>query len=442
MDRFHLPIYGTAARFILGTWGTFLLIFFATLILVEPGPFWKFFFHIYLGLLSFSILAFSFFCRLRFTQAVSLFQNCVLPQTLWRAWQSKLSTHLLLVSTVSAGSISLIQFIQNQQTDYLDVWSLFSAILAIGYLTYFQGATRPVRIAYAFMTVAMLILVMSIQLGVVNQPSQISSYPQALLILILLFILFAPRIDLRSPPEFKTDISLFNLSAEFWTRINPLLGFYHRYSSLHKLPRNSSLSSMTISILMLIFLALDLTLFGESGLTTVHHFFVLFGFTLSVCILGKDLHWRFLLLPKSLPKGRIGIHLFISTICAYFYFFCVVMSVGILFYVVFDQHAKFPNPAKLSSFWITGLEAIMCISIAISIKGAKKPHRVRFYIFFSLLLSAALYLSYLFFEQKNPIHSPIMPEIRTYIFFLICITAFNIVTANRLWTRERLLAYL
>lgn len=88
------------------------------------------------------------------------------------------------------------------------------------------------------------------------------------------------------------------------------------------------------------------------------------------------------------------------------------------------------------------IELIMCLCIAIAVRGSQHPRRVFFYLFNFGLLASALYGLIAFFQRKNPLTAQITTMNTTFLIVVISIAAFALIWANKLWTQERLLPYL
>lgn len=173
-------------------------------------------------------------------------------------------------------------------------------------------------------------------------------------------------------------------------------------------------------------------------------FLVMFAALSSAYIVVKDLHWRFFLLPNRFQPGRIASHFLISSGMYYgswvLLFFLLAAGTGIL--VSTPTVLKATVSASIPGITILAIELISAFCIGLLIRGSKKPARSCFYLLMTCLLASAFVSLYLYVQQRSPIHAAIFTMNTTYVLCVIATGLAALICANKLWTRERLQAYL
>lgn len=173
-------------------------------------------------------------------------------------------------------------------------------------------------------------------------------------------------------------------------------------------------------------------------------FLMMFAALSSTYIVVKDLHWRYFLLPNKFQTGRIASHFLISSGMYYggwaLLFFLVAAGTGLFFST--PTAFKATVSASLPGITILITELISAFCIGLLIRGSQKPLRSCFYLFMTCLLASAFASLYLYVHQQSPLKAAIFTMNTTYILCVIATGFTALICANKLWTRERLQAYL
>jgi hypothetical protein len=235
--------------------------------------------------------------------------------------------------------------------------------------------------------------------------------------------------------------------------ISNVYHFYLRFSELgstNALEKKNNLATSgkimkNMGLFWCLFICSMLIVDWQTSVTLPHLLFlVMIAAFSSSYIVVKDLHWRFILLPNNFQQGRIANHLLRSSM-TYYGFWALI-----LFVLLYGATMFFEMPTTLHrttytslvSIAILAVEIVSAFCIGLVIRGSKKPERSLFYLFMTCLVMAAAITSYFYLQQVNPLKAAIFTMNTTYILCVIGIGIVALILANKLWTRERLLAYL
>ncbi len=155
----------------------------------------------------------------------------------------------------------------------------------------------------------------------------------------------------------------------------------------------------------------------------------------------KDLHWRRFLAPNGFRRGRLGTHILRSTLgmCSWFAFALVITYFGVN-WLLSDETPQI-HLKDLAGMAVLVLELVLAFSIAITLRGTRRP-RLALFIYLAVLsvfaIAVVLYLWSLNDLSSLKTWFSIGPG---YSIFLIFAIAATMTLANRLWITERLLVF-
>lgn len=228
---------------------------------------------------------------------------------------------------------------------------------------------------------------------------------------------------------------------------------HHRFSALNtELAQTQGTTLLTKTIAKLnnnfsfLFLApaFYFVAVGWDAAITLPHLIALLGFAAysSNLILCKDLHWRYLLLPKGMSQGRIGIHLFVSSLSYYGLISLILLAILKLSVVYLFSSTAFAAYFKLSTIALFSIEIMAAFSLGIVIRGCEKPQRAQFYLFFFALFLVVAISTTLYFQGRATFTAKLFAFDFLYLACLIGVMIACISLANRLWTTARLLPFM
>lgn len=455
MPRFYLPYLHSMSKVIATIWLAFLTLLYGLILFSEVGVSWPFYAKIYFYAAAFSLCCAGLLWSHRIFQAARQLHTSTVPHTLWRAWLKGLLLKAWIYWVVFSLSMNLLEVTHLALSNWSAVWassalSLSSTFLFVFVLSGFasRGLSLLLCAVFAWFLVA----------SDITSPKDWAQqlwYGHLPYVLMWVAISFAVIFLWTSPPVPRLSgwTIPFVSRSGILQRIKNVLLFYRRYSPLDTARANKKADAPTIfySSQLLQFSALfwfsvsvpSLTSNWGGAINLLHLLFLGFVSTLvGSYLVGRDLHWRFLLLPKGLQQGRIGTHILFSTLRYYAGFSLIIAALFWLLHLGVSQ--LIPTPAS----WITSkvglalLELLMCVSIAIAVRGCQRPRRVFFYLFNGTLAISAVYSLVVFFQGKNPLTAPITTMNFPYLIAVIMISGSTLIMANKLWTQERLLPYL
>lgn len=158
----------------------------------------------------------------------------------------------------------------------------------------------------------------------------------------------------------------------------------------------------------------------------------------SSSLVCKNLHWRLLLVPRGPHRGRLGVHIALSTATMYVLWFVAIFCVGLVVSALSDRPFDFlqrvVNPMGTLPF-----ELIFVISLGTLVRGTRHPWR-----WFLLLAVMWLLLLWACFDAQNVMWlgsfgaSAISVDF-PYLLILLVLSALALWASNKLWTVERML---
>lgn len=454
MSRFYLPYQSNVGKAIARIWLAFLALFYLLVLFSEAGASWSFYAGIYFGAGSVSLMFAGLLWSRKILQAATWFHAASTPHKLWRAWLRGLVQRAWLYLIVFSVSMNLLEATHHAISNWSAVWAISALCLSGTFLLGLLFAGHAPRALILTLIGGLIWYCVATDITTTSNWAQQLWYTHLPFFLIWICISFTFIFLWASPPAPRQSHTWIPASSNSGVllRVKNQLLFYRRYTSLdtqHKQAMDSR--SINYSNRFLHFTALfwfsgtipSMTT-GWGGKVSLKHLLFLGISTavVSTYLVGKDLHWRFLLIPKGLRQGRIGNHILLSTLSYYAKFLFIILGIAVLTYLGFT--GTLPAPAN----WISDkaaiflIELIMCLCIAIAVRGSQHPRRVFFYLFNFGLLASALYGLFAFFQQKNPLTAPITTMNVPYLISVILIALCALVWANKLWTQERLLPYL
>ena len=178
---------------------------------------------------------------------------------------------------------------------------------------------------------------------------------------------------------------------------------------------------------------------GNIGLM---HLFALTFFAAFVCncLYCRDLHWRMLLAPNRLAKGKMGWHIAGSTLAI---FASAVIALAVIYMVLawlIIGISPISTMKELSRFSSIVCEMVFLICLATALRGAR--HWWLAVIgFYGVCAIAVLGMAFTFKINAHMLMTPWFHVGPGYIAGLIAGSLVCILVANRLWTTQRLLPF-
>lgn len=402
--------------------------------------------------ITFSLVSFAMsgtLCGRSIAQAAQVFHASQIPHQLWRTWLNANARHgsQMLILIAIGG------FLLSYQLSHSWSWSV---ILAMCSLTLFFSValslsySRLINPAYVLLGLTCLILLFASTST--RTWSDLQAWSTEVKAWHALFILSWPilmammRLQWRAPPTPQTALSGFNIG--FLTALFQHGRTYLQRFSLLNIEsiRSQAQASAFKGVLGMQALIICGGLFLTSivipwgaNVTIIHLLmlilFINYASTIVVC---KDLHWRYLLLPKKYKEGHIGNHLLISTLIYYAHFILVATTtIALLMFLFFPQrfHALKLDPYGVLVFV---LEIVCGFCIGIAIRGSAKPQRTIFYGFLFFLLVFAILAMSIYMSGRSLMTAGLFEIGIPYVLFLLGLSITGLALANRLWTVGRL----
>lgn len=380
-----------------------------------------------------------------------VFKHMQTPVRLWQAWQRAIlmRTGLLLIvvfcatttlelshqslfpTTALLGMVSLslaggfcLPLIFNNYLNKRCYCLLFGFASFLTYIIFFMGISQWINASWAWHLIAIL------------------AWP-ILAIGVLLYW--------KKPPVQKGK-ALFLQVKEFGI-ISDLRHFYFRFTNLGSINARQKKDALAASDKLLknmglfwfLFISPMLVVDWQAAVTLPHLIFLLMiaAFSSSYIVV-KDLHWRFLLLPKHFQQGRIAYHLLVSSVMYYSFWALILFLLLYGLKISIATPLTYQRTASPSLFSIATLiiELLSAFCVGLLIRGSKKPGRSFFYLFLTCLVTAAGIASYFYLHKQDPIKTALFSMDLSYLSGVVVIGICALIYANQLWTRERVLAYL
>jgi hypothetical protein len=178
---------------------------------------------------------------------------------------------------------------------------------------------------------------------------------------------------------------------------------------------------------------------GNIGLM---HLLALSFFMAFVCnsLYCRDLHWRSLLAPGGIAKGRMGWHIAASTLTMFASAVLALAGIYMVLAWLIVGISPLSTMKELWQFSSIACEAMFLICLATALRGAK--HWWLAVIgFYGVFAFAVLGAAFGFQMNAHRLMSPWFHVGPGYIAVLIAGSLISVLAANRLWTTQRLLPF-
>ncbi|MFZ6801036.1 hypothetical protein [Undibacterium sp. Di24W] len=441
----------SATSYISNFFLTLLVIVYSLLLLNKDDKHWSFYASVFTGVCLFSLLVSGLKWGRVMLSGARVFYHMQTPVSLWHGWQRAILTRTSLSLIVLCCVITSLE---------LSHQSLLptSALLAMASLALAGGFSLPLafnhylnkRCYLLLLAFAAYLAYISFYLGTKQWIN--ASFEWHLPAMLAWPILAVATLLYWEKPPAQKGKTLF-LKVKELGIISNLRHFYLRFTelgSINALEKKDGLATSgkimkNMGLFWCLFISSMLIVDWQASVTLPHLLFlVMIAACSSSYIVVKDLHWRFLLLPKHFQQARIANHLLISSVM---YYGCWAI---ILFLVLLGSKMFFSTPMTLNrtesvslyNIAILVIELISAFCIGLVIRGSKKPGRSFFYLFMMCLLVTSVAALYFYVQQQNPITAAVFTMNTTYVLCVVGIGIVALIYANKLWTRERLLAYL
>jgi hypothetical protein len=431
---------------------TLLVIVYSLLLLNKDDKHWSFYASVFTGVCLFSLLVSGLKWGRVMLSGARVFYHMQTPVSLWHGWQRAILTRSSLGLIILFCVITSLELIHQ---------SLFptSALLAMASLALAIGFSLPLAFNhYLNKRCYLLLFAFASYLAYIAFYMGTKQWIDASLAWHLPAMLAWPILAVgtllywEKPPAQKGK-TLF-LKVKELGIISNLRHFYLRFTelgSINVLGKKDGLATSgkvmkNMGLFWGLFFTSSMLIVDWQASVTLPHllFLIMIAAFSSSYIVVKDLHWRFLLLPNHFQRGRIANHLLISSVV---YYGCWA---ALFFLAVFGSKMLLSTPMTLHrtasvpwfSIAILLIELISAFCIGLVIRGSNKPGRSLFYLFLACLLVTSVAAIVFYIQQRNPLKTAVFTMNTTYVLFVIAIGIVALINANKLWTRERLLAYL
>lgn len=423
---------------------TLLAIVYSIILLNKDGKHWLFYASVFTGVCLFSLMVSGLKWGRIMLSGARVFYHMQTPVSLWHGWQRAILTR------TSLGLIILLCVLATLELNHKDLLPT-SALLAMASLALAGGFSLPMvfnhylnkRCYLLFFAFAACLTYITFHMGAkqwIN--ASIEWHLPAILAWPILAV--CTLLYWEKPPVQKGK-TLFLRLRELGL-ISNLRHFYLRFTSLGSINAREKKGRLAIlSLFWFLPISSKLVVDWQAPVTLPHLLFlVIIAAFSSPYIVVKDLHWRFFLLPKNFQNARIANHFLISSVM-YYGCWAILISLTLLGSKMFFSTPMALNDMASVSFLsiaILVIELISAFCIGLLIRGSKNPGRSFFYLFIAWLLATSVAALYFYVQQRNPITTAIFTMNTTYVLCVIVIGVGALIYANKLWTRERLLAYL
>jgi len=175
---------------------------------------------------------------------------------------------------------------------------------------------------------------------------------------------------------------------------------------------------------------------GASGVTSIRLFaMLLWSVTTSNCLVVRDVHWRYLLLPGGLERRRLASNILLSTARLQG---CILTMLAILagmILVIFSPNTLSKITESLMNYWRLPIEWLAMLTLAIYIRSFQSYTIIILTTILAIL--GSYYQIYLPFI-RNQHEQIVFPANEVYITSLIAFSMLMMYVNNRRWTTELL----
>lgn len=430
---------------------TLLVIFYCLLLLNKDDKQWSFYATSFAYLCFFSLmLAGLKWGRVLLTGA-RVFHHIQTPVSLWQSWQRSILTRASLLQVIVFCAIHAFGLIHQNLFSTSALLAVASLSLASGFsLSLIFNNYLNKQCYLLLFGLASYLAYVSFSIGA-EQWINASWEWHIPAILMWPSLAIGTRLYWQKPPVKKGKALLLKLK-EFGL-ISDLRHFYCRFTDLGSVAAGQKKDSpapadkifKNMGLVWIPLFSMTFIVDWQASVTLPHLFFlIVFAAFSSSYIMVKDSHWRFALRPKGFQRGRIATHLLISSAIYY--------GLWVLILFLLFQAAKMfvitpltlNHTTSISWFSVGSLiiELGSAFCLGLLIRGSEKPARTFFYLFLMCLVMATSITTYFYLHKQNPLKAAVFNMDLNYLCGIVVIGIAALIYANKLWTRERLLAYL
>ncbi len=449
--KFSFTYSRSVSNYLVNLFLTLLAAAYAILLLNKNDKQWSFYATIFASVCLFSLMIGGLKWGRVLLTGARVFHHTQTPIRLWQAWQRAILTRASLLLIIVFSAITVLELSHQDLFPTTALLAMVSLSLAVGFsLSLAFNNYLNKRCYLLLFAVASYLVYVVLDSGITQwiEASWAWHFP---VILTLPILVLGALLYWGKPPAQKGK-TLF-LKVKELGLISNTRHFYLRFSELgstNALKKKDNLATSgkimkNMGLFWCLFISSMLIVDWQASVTLPHLLFlVMIAAFSSSYIVVKDLHWRFMLLPNNFQQGRIANHLLRSSL-SYYGFWALLLF--ILLYcatMFFEMPTTLHRTTYPSLFSIATLlvELVSAFCIGLVIRGSKKPERSLFYLFMTCLVMAAAVTGYFYLQQMNPLKAAIFTMNASYVIGVLTIGVCALIYANRLWTRERLLAYL
>lgn len=430
---------------------TLLVTFYCLLLLNKDDKQWSFYATGFAYLCLFSLMAAGIKWGRVLLTGARVFYRTQMPVSLWQSWLRSILTRANWLQVIVFCAISSFGLIHQGLFSTSALLAMASLSLAGGFsLSLVFNNYLNKRCYLLLFGLASYLVYVSFSIGA-EQWINASWEWHIPAILMWPSLSIGTRLYWQKPPVQKGK-ALFLQLKEFGL-ISDLRHFYCRFTDLGSIATGQKKDSLatadkifkSMGLVWLSLFSMTFIVDWQASVTLPHLIFLMvFAAFSSSYIMVKDLHWRFALRPKGFQRGRIATHLLISS-AVYYGLWALIL------FVLFQAAKMFlitpvtlNHTASISWFSLGSLviELGSAFCLGLLIRGSEKPTRGFFYLFLTCLVVAASITTYFYLHNQNPLKTAVFNMDLNYLCSIVVIGILTLIYANKLWTRERLLAYL
>lgn len=448
MRKIHLQFEHHYAGYFSKFWLTLLLIIFGILLFNQTQPSWAWYARFFSFTCLISLLLVGHQLGYSMISGARVFSAMQTPGILWRTWRLKLIKRASIWSAIALGAISLLELSHQALFSNLTLLTLISVSMSVGFVlplllnrylnTYLNG-----------LSIGLALYLLLLEESLFTNDFNLFSWWSLPLCLMWPLIAFftlhfwknapAPR-GIAFHQQIK-NLKVFQILKHFYLSFTSI-DRHHAAIRSKTIPK-AGLATKAMGLVFIgIFTPTMLLKWGQ-GISLLHCSFLIFVAIISSShIMGKDLHWRYLLRPHTLSEGRIATHLLLSSLVYYAIWSCILFFAVFSVKLLLTQKLTMPDVSSMFNFAMLLIQLMSAFCIGLVIRGSRNPSRVIFYIFLSSVLFTALISTYLYLQKQAPLSSTLFNMGFTYLFIMLMMASVAMIYANKQWTRTHLLKHL